>query len=48
MQTLSVARSYGCHIRGTSPGLYFRRARAGNIWRRELAAFIASIEDILG
>jgi hypothetical protein len=43
MRTLS----YGCQLRGTratSPGLYFRRARAGDTWKRELAAFVAVVE----
>jgi hypothetical protein len=44
MRTLPMAQSYGCQLRGALRGLYFRRARAGDIWRRELEAFVASVE----
>jgi hypothetical protein len=46
MRTLPLAQSYGCHVRGISPGLYFRRARAGDIWEKELAAFIACVVNV--
>ena len=45
MRTLPVGQSYGCERRGTSIGLYFRRARAADIWKRELATFLESLED---
>ena len=42
MRTLPIEESYGCRVRGTSPGLYFRRAP--NSWKSELAAFVLSVE----
>jgi hypothetical protein len=44
MRTLPLAQSYGCRVRGISSALYFRRARSGDIWKKELAGFVACVE----
>ena len=44
MQTLPIERSYGCSLRETGDGLYFRRRRSHEIWLSELRTFVDSLE----
>lgn len=49
MNTLPMAESYACSIRGTSTSLHFGRRGEKNSgarerWNRELASFVAGVE----
>ena len=45
-EDISVENSYGCGVRGRRDlGIYFRRInRSRELWLRELAVFVASLE----
>ena len=45
MRALAIELRYGCTLRAaTTSDLYFRRARRGDLWERELAVFVESLE----
>lgn len=47
LNCLPMAQSYCCSVRGVEGvGLYFRKQRSRAIWMRELAEFIAALEEI--
>jgi hypothetical protein len=45
MRTLPIEQSYGCKLRETGAGLYFRRQRTVQLWEEELSAFVEALEQ---
>ena len=44
LRTLPIHESYGCRVRETGEGLYFRRQRTLGLWQEEVAAFVEHLE----
>ena len=44
MRTLALTESYGCTVRETGRGLYFRRQRTRELWLGELREFVTGLE----
>jgi hypothetical protein len=45
-EDLPIEESYGCRVRGTLDGLYFRRInRSRDLWLADLRAFASSLDE---
>lgn len=46
-EDISLEESYGCNVRGSSVGLYFRRVnRSQHLWIADLTEFVSSLENV--
>jgi len=46
-EDISLEESYGCNVRGSSIGLYFRRVnRSHELWVAELKEFVTALDNV--